>query len=67
MEESPEMKIMRRMAWERAKGELMSMCQTYCPAETDSPLPNGGNEKAAMFCHALQDFIVVVEDDGLHE
>ncbi len=67
MEESPEIKIMRRMSWERAKGELRSMQQTYCPTETGRPFPCGGNENAMDFTFAVEEFIDAVEKEGMHE
>lgn len=48
---------MRRMAWERAKGELRSMGQTIY----------GDREKFEALDKAVEDFIRSVEDDGLHE
>lgn len=57
MNESREIRNMRHMAWERAKGELRAMLHTFW---SDGPQYNELKE-------AINDFIVQVEDDGLHE
>ena len=49
--------ILRAMAWERAKGEMKSMMQSYI----------GMSEKYEAFVHAYEAFVKIVEDDGLHE
>lgn len=56
--ESREIKTMRYMAWERAKGELRSMLQTYWEEDTF-----GYCELEEVF----SDFIKKVEDRGLQE
>ena len=55
-QESMDMKIMRRMAWERAKGELQSMIQTYW-----------GNDNFKEFDTAVKEFVNKVEDNALQE
>lgn len=55
--ESREIRTLRSMAWERAKGELSSMKQTFWD--------NGGNYK--NFIDVLDKFIKTVEDRGLQE
>ena len=56
---SQELSAMRTMAWERAKGELRSMLQTYY-ASVDK-------DKFWQFSTALDEFISKVEGDALHE
>lgn len=48
---------MRGMAWERAKGELKSMLQTYW----------GDHEKFSELDGKISSFIADVEDNGAHE
>jgi len=55
--ESTEIKTMRSMAWERAKGELRSMQQTFWD----------NDEAFECFKKASEDFIEHVEDHGLYE
>ncbi|KKL62082.1 hypothetical protein LCGC14_2188800 [marine sediment metagenome] len=55
-QESMDMKIMRRMAWERAKGELQSMLQTYW-----------GSDNFEEFDMAVKEFVNKVEDNALQE
>ena len=55
-QESMDMKIMRRMAWERAKGELQSMIQTYW-----------GNDNFKEFDTVVKEFVNKVEDNALQE
>lgn len=57
MEESRELKAMRSMAWERAKGELRSMEHTFY----------SGNGTFDKFNEAVTEFIKYVEDEGLQE
>ena len=57
MRESPELRTMRTMAWERAKGELRSMAQTFWE----------DGEQFKRFKKELNDFIEIVEAKGLHE
>ena len=52
-------KILRSMAWERAKGELSAMAQTYHGEE--------GKIEYAKFCDAYTEFVSEVEDHGLQE
>jgi hypothetical protein len=54
-------RMMRNQAWERAKGELMSMLWTY-----QSPV-NANEGQFEKFDHELHEFIRKVEQDGLHE
>lgn len=56
MKETPEIMIMRHMAWSRAKGELLSILATYCKNENFEPM------KDAITC-----FINKVESEGLWE
>lgn len=49
--------ILRLMAWERAKGELNSMLQTYV----------GEMEKFKYLEETISDFIKEVEGNGIHE
>lgn len=48
--------ILRFMAWERAKGELNSMLQTYLDSE-----------RAEILQKAINDFIEDVESNAKHE
>lgn len=54
---SQDRQIIRLMAWERAKGELKSMLQTYV----------GEQEQYYKLKKAINDFIKDVEDNGKHE
>lgn len=56
IEESREIAVMRRMAWERAKGELASMLQASFE-----------NNNYTSLDDSIRDFIEEVEDNGLHE
>jgi len=56
MDEDKVLRTLRYMAWERAKGELESMLQTYWNEPT--------YEK---FNEAVRDFISEVENYGKHE
>jgi adenosylmethionine-8-amino-7-oxononanoate aminotransferase len=49
--------IMRLMAWERAKGELISMLQTYVAEQ----------EQYDKLNKAINEFIKDVEDNAKHE
>jgi hypothetical protein len=49
--------ILRYMAWERAKGELRSMLQTYV----------NDQEKFDILKKTIERFIKDVEDNGKHE
>lgn len=49
--------ILRAMAWERAKGELRSIEQTYIKEP----------ERFGLFVKTLDEFIEKVESRGLHE
>jgi len=55
--ESRELKVMRQMAWERAKGEIESMLCTYW--ETPSDYENMQNE--------FDKFVEIVECNGYQE
>ena len=55
MEETLEIKIMRAMAWERAKGELMSMLQTFFD----------NKEKFEALDEAIKKLVAEVEDNEL--
>lgn len=50
-------RMMRWMAWERAKGELLSMLQTY----------TGEQEQFLELEKTINAFIADVEDNGKHE
>jgi hypothetical protein len=56
MEESRELTAMRLMAWDRAKGELKSMLNTYYT-----------NECFDILSETIDNFIKDVEDNGKHE
>ena len=51
--------VLRRMAWERAKGELRAIEQTYNFVDNA--------DKATDYCVLLTTFIEEVEDKGLQE
>jgi hypothetical protein len=51
------LEILRYMAWERAKGELNSMLQTY----------TNDREKFDILKKTVESFIKDVEDNGKHE
>lgn len=53
-EESREIAVMRRMAWCRAKGELMSMLETC-----------HNNDNFTELSAAINDFVAKVEGNGL--
>lgn len=55
-EESREIRNMRTMAWERAKGELRSIKQTYW-----------NNDNYVPYCRILEQFIRDVENEGIIE
>lgn len=57
MEPSREIRAMRSMAWERAKGELRSMLQTYWDE----------HDKFNAMAEEIILFISKVEDNGLQE
>lgn len=59
--ETKEMRLLRAMAWERAKGELKSMLHSYYNA---SP---GGDDNFEKMNSLTKEFIVRVEENGLHE
>jgi len=54
-------KILRHMAWERAKGELWAMLQTYYSTR------NGEDEKYEEMLEAFRAFRDTVEQQCLHE
>lgn len=56
MEESREIRVMRNMAWERAKGELESILCTYY-----------GNDNYDKFEEKLNEFVKYIEDWGIQE
>lgn len=49
--------MLRAMAWQRAKGELYSILETY-PSQ-------GEDEEFESFSAALENFINLVEDEGM--
>lgn len=63
MIESRELKAMRNMAWERAKGELFSMLITYYSSSTSYP----EDTNYEPMKKAINLFIKKVEDNGLQE
>lgn len=60
MSESKEIRAMRCMAWERAKGELRSMLQTYFTEDEQRDKYEGMRE-------TIKEFIGVVESHGFQE
>ena len=56
MEESNEIRILRYMAWERAKGELRAMISTYC-----------SNINFIEVDEEIERFIELIESKGLQE
>jgi len=60
--DSREIRTMRGMAWERAKGELRSMLQTYYDSDTGE-----GMDRTLAFEAMIDDFVAKVEDEGLQE
>ena len=50
--------VLRAQAWERAKGELKSMLQTFYPDHKNTGQFDELSE-------AIEEFIVKIEDDGL--
>ena len=54
------LKTMRYMAWERAKGELNSMLETYW-------LPGAELDKYNILKKAIDDFVKDVEDNAKQE
>lgn len=57
MPQSRELKTLRAMSWERAKGELRAMLNTYW----DEP------DKFSAMDAELDKFIKQVEENGFHE
>lgn len=53
----PTKRLLRMMAWERAKGELNSMGATFV----------GELEQFEAFTEEVDRFVTHVEDNGLHE
>jgi len=60
--DSREIRTMRHMAWERAKGEMRSMVVSVWG---DGSL--GVTEEFTKLNDAVEEFIKRVEDEGLHE
>lgn len=56
-EDSTVVRILRTQAWERAKGELHAVLQTYY----------GGSDNFDQMDTAVGEFIARVEDNGWHE
>lgn len=52
------MRTLRAQAWERAKGEMEAVLQTYW----DGP---GNDDKYRAMAAAVKDFVAHVEDNGL--
>ena len=57
-EKSRELRVLRAMAWERAKGELNAMLHTYYPLD---------GMRYDQFSTQLHKFIRQIEQNGLHE
>jgi len=53
MSDSKELRTLRAMAWERAKGELNAVKQTYW------------SDSLAEFDNVVEEFVKSVEDEGL--
>ena len=53
---------LRLMAWERAKGELHSMLQTYWPGDSGVYPPSGVSEQYMAVKNCLETFIKDFED-----
>ena len=64
MSESREMRALRTMAWERAKGELRSMLHTYYEHDERGQFINSYYKQ---YSQALKAFIKKVEDNGWQE
>ena len=64
MSESREMRALRAMAWERAKGELRSMLHTYYEYDERGQRIGSYFEQ---YSQALKAFIKKVEDNGWQE
>lgn len=60
--DSREVRTMRHMAWERAKGELHSMIASFWGDGTP-----GGCDEFKKLKKTVDNFITDVEDNGLHE
>lgn len=61
MSDSRELKALRAMAWERAKGELTSMLHTYYSIYDETDDYHG------QFKQAFDSFVRQVEDNGWQE
>lgn len=66
MAESLEIRTMRYLAWERAKGELKGILMTYNPDHIPFSEPNRTTNYDRM-SDLVERFIKEVEDDGLVE
>lgn len=64
MSESNEIRTMRQMAWERAKGELRSMLVSYWPTYTHGNKDESNYERMRV---AIEQFVEHVEREGLQE
>lgn len=62
--DSRELRALRTMAWERAKGELKSMLHTYYEHDEYGVFTNSYFDQ---FSQALDKFIKQVEDNGWQE
>ena len=60
MSETKELRSMRSMAWERAKGEMRSMLVTYYSS-------NASESNYNKFLALMENFIKEVEGEGLQE
>ncbi|MCP3923039.1 MAG: hypothetical protein GY714_10675 [Desulfobacterales bacterium] len=59
--ESDEIRVMRGMAWERAKGELKSIEYTYYHTKGNN------DERYERFSEKLHNFIKDIEENSLQE
>ena len=64
MNESREMRALRTMAWERAKGELRSMLHTYYEHDERGLFNNSYYDQFSL---ALEQFVEQVEGNGWQE
>jgi len=58
-DDSKEIRTMKFMAWERAKGELRSMTHCFWTHNTE--------DNYEKLNEAIETFIKSIEDNGLHE
>lgn len=56
------LRTLRVQAWERAKGEMNSMLQTFWGEDTSND-----SEQFNVLSKRIENFIKEIEDEGLHE